>query len=420
MKEGKIMYKPIKCENKKNLVLFIHGFTGAEETWVNDKGESFADLLMKSKKIDDNYDFAQIVYYSKLLDFPRINVAKKLLGGLFGKASEPVKKNITIKKIGSLVRSTIRYNCEPYENIVIIAHSMGGLIAKSVILEENDTEMGNKIKLYISMAVPHSGSNFATVAKSLIRNEQIYDLNPLSESINQLQALWERKKDKLPLCLYLYGEYDTIVPQASAVPINIDDILIVPCDDDHTSITKPNSIDKISYLSIKKELTNIITKSTSEKEIVIKEYEDRGQLDDEIFVLKLLVAEVHNVLIYDAKQSFFNAEFMRKALISQSIHLKELESLYAQIRSIYTIAFGKLLSGEITTSNALLTLVHENIKKEDKEVLKSTIPAINYFQKTGMMHQLANNFDKEIWWAINNDSKDIEEYRAKRISGVSS
>ncbi len=71
------MYKPIKCRNKKNLVLFIHGFTGAEETWTNDIGQSFADLLMESEEISENYDFAQIVYYSKLFDFPKINAIKK-------------------------------------------------------------------------------------------------------------------------------------------------------------------------------------------------------------------------------------------------------------------------------------------------------------------------------------------------------
>ncbi|MED0901386.1 ABC-three component system protein [Bacillus nitratireducens] len=412
------MYKPISCNNKKKLVLFIHGFMGAEETWVNDKGQSFADLLMESQEISENYDFAQIVYYSKLLDFPKMNTAKKLFSNFFGKASEPVKKNITIKKIGSLVRSAIRYNCESYESIVIVAHSMGGLIAKSVILDELNTEMGNKILLYISMAVPHNGSNFATVGKSLISNLQLFDLNPLSESINQLQADWETKKNKLPSSIYLYGEYDSIVPKTSAVPINVKDNFIVSCDDDHTSITKPNSTDRFSYLAVKRELMNIVTTSSIERTVEIKEYEDKGQLDDEIFVLKLLLAEVHNVLIYDAKQTFFNAEFMRKALISQSIHLKELDSLYAQIRSLYTMAFGKLLSGDITSSNELLTLVHENIKNEDKKTLKSTIPALNYFQKTGMLHQLANNFDKEIWWAINNNPIDIEDYKAKREKGV--
>ncbi|MFJ9383813.1 ABC-three component system protein [Peribacillus sp. NPDC101481] len=409
------MYSSIRCEDKKSLVLFIHGFTGAEETWINDNGNSFAELLMKEKDIEKNYDFAQIVYYSKLLDFPKVNATKKLVSSIFGvKDTKPVKRNITIPKIGSLVRSAIRYNCESYENIIIVAHSMGGLVAKSVILDELETEMGEKFKLFISLAVPHSGSNFATIAKSLVRNEQILDLNPLSENVSRLQDEWVKFKDKIPKCLYLYGEYDTIVPKTSAVPVNVEGLSVVPCDDDHTSITKPKSLDTISLLAVKSELTKLISNNKISTNMEIKEFDDKGQLEDEIFVLKLLMADVHNVLIYDAKQTFFNAEYMRKALVSQSIHLKELESLYAKIRNLYAIVFGKLLSGEIKSSNELVTMVHEHIRREDIATLKSTLPAISYYQKIGMLHQLANNFEKEIWWAINNRPKDIEDFRLNR------
>lgn len=276
------MYKPIKCRNKKNLVLFIHGFTGAEETWTNDIGQSFADLLMESEEISENYDFAQIVYYSKLFDFPKINAIKKIITNIFRKFSEPAKRNVSIEKISNLVSSTIQYNCESYERIILVAHSMGGLIAKSVILNEVNTDLGNKIQLYISMAVPHSGSNFATVAKSLFRNEQIFDLNPLSESINELQVQWGENEDKLPLSLYLYGEYDTIVPKTSAIPISLRNAFVVSCEDDHTSITKPKTIASVSYLAIKKELIKLVSESPIEKKVEIQEFQDSQQYGDRL------------------------------------------------------------------------------------------------------------------------------------------
>ncbi|EMX0192072.1 hypothetical protein AAFX88_003051 [Bacillus cereus] len=146
----------------------------------------------------------------------------------------------------------------------------------------------------------------------------------------------------------------------------------------------------------------------------IREFQDTGQLDNEIFVLKLLLAKVHNVLVYDAKQTFFNAEFMQKVLVARGIGISELESLYARIRSIYVLAFGKLLSGEIKSSDELVTEVHKNIKKEDREALSCSISAITYYQKTGMLHQLANRYDKEIQWAIKQGPAEVEEYRRMR------
>ena len=408
------MFRFVSKNNRNNLVVFIHGFTGAEETWVNEEGKSFAEMLLKYEEIQLNYDFAEVIYYSKIMDFQKTKSASKFIKNLFKRSTKAVKKNVEINELAKFVRSLIHYNCESYENIIVIAHSMGGLVAKALVIDEIKNASTKKVKKYISLAVPHSGSNFAVIAGSIFTNPQVIDLEPLSEAVKSLNEDWLRLQDALPSSLYIYGQYDTIVPKTSAVPIGIGDDCIVPCDEDHNSITKPLAADRLCFLAVKKELESFYKQEKIETALEIREFQDTGQLDNEIFVLKLLLAKVHNVLVYDAKQTFFNAEFMQKVLVARGIGISELESLYARIRSIYALAFGKLLSGEIKSSDELVTEVHKNIKKEDREALSCSISAITYYQKTGMLHQLANRYDKEIQWAIKQGPAEVEEYRRMR------
>ncbi|MDA1850651.1 hypothetical protein PDL09_26180 [Bacillus cereus] len=408
------MFRFVSKNNRNNLVVFIHGFTGAEETWVNEEGKSFAEMLLNFEEIQLNYDFAEVIYYSKIMDFQKTKSASKFIKNLFKRSTKAVKKNVEINELAKFVRSLIHYNCESYENIIVIAHSMGGLVAKALVIDEIKNASTKKVKKYISLAVPHSGSNFAVIAGSIFTNPQVIDLEPLSEAVKSLNEDWLRLQDSLPSSLYIYGQYDTIVPKTSAVPIGIGDDCIVPCDEDHNSITKPLAADRLCFLAVKKELESFYKQEKIETALEIKEFQDTGQLDNEIFVLKLLLAQVHNVLVYDAKQTFFNAEFMQKVLVARGIGISELESLYARIRSIYALAFGKLLSGEIKSSDELVTEVHKNIKKEDREALSCSISAITYYQKTGMLHQLANRYDKEIQWAIKQGPAEVEEYRRMR------
>lgn len=408
------MFRFVSKNNRNNLVVFIHGFTGAEETWVNEEGKSFAEMLLNFEEIQLNYDFAEVIYYSKIMDFQKTKSASKFIKNLFKRSTKAVKKNVEINELAKFVRSLIHYNCESYENIIVIAHSMGGLVAKALVIDEIKNASTKKVKKYISLAVPHSRSNFAVIAGSIFTNPQVIDLEPLSEAVKSLNEDWLRLQDALPSSLYIYGQYDTIVPKTSAVPIGIGDDCIVPCDEDHNSITKPLAADRLCFLAVKKELESFYKQEKIETALEIREFQDTGQLDNEIFVLKLLLAQVHNVLVYDAKQTFFNAEFMQKVLVARGIGISELESLYARIRSIYALAFGKLLSGEIKSSDELVTEVHKNIKKEDREALSCSISAITYYQKTGMLHQLANRYDKEIQWAIKQGPAEVEEYRRMR------
>jgi len=408
-----IPVKFLPKKNRKNIIVFVHGFTGGIDTW-NNGVSSFPEMLQQEKNISDNFDLMYVNYHSKIIDFYSQRFTTNIIAKIFGKGLKPVAKNISIQELGDSLKTIIEFYCSPYQNIVLVAHSMGGLISKSFLLSQ--TNEAKKVKLFLSLAVPHNGSDWASFADALFRNHpQVIDLKPLSKTLNGINQRWISKQDNLPNTVYFYGQYDVIVPEESAVAYESTSVTQkVACNDDHFSITKPESKESLVYVAVKKYLNDFLNSQLNQNELVIKPFKDEGQLDNELFVLKLMVADVHNSLVNNAKSTFFNAEYVRKFLIHQSIDLDELLALYQKIEHLYTISFGKLLSNKLCDSNDLVTDIHSSILQEDKQFLKFTLPILDAFHKTGMLHQLANDLEKDIWWAKKNSIQDINDFRKAR------
>lgn len=404
--------KPIQYihqNNNKNLILFVHGFTGGIDTWGIEK-ESFPSMLVEDEVIASNFDLMCVNYYSKIVELHVPRVAGKSFLRMFGRGKSAISKNIGIAELGEFLKSVVEFYCSPYKNVVIVAHSMGGLVTKSFLLN-NEIE-SKKVKLFLSLAVPHNGTDWAHLGEVLSKNHpQLIDLKPLSKTLNGINTKWIHNQAIMPRTIYFYGQYDDVVSVESAIAYENSEPTKVACIDDHYSITKPSSKDSLVYVAVRKYLVDFIVNSLSENEMLVKPFKDEGQLDNEIFVLKLLVADVHKTLVYNAKSTFFNAEYMRKFLIHQSIGVDELTALYSKIEHLYSIAFGKILGGTIKNSNDLITEIHQNILDEDKAFLKSTIPLIDAYHKTGMLHQLANDLEKDVWWAKENSINDLQRLR---------
>ncbi|MBF4395847.1 hypothetical protein EAY12_21495, partial [Vibrio anguillarum] len=56
----------IKKQDNNSLILFIHGFTGGDDTWSYSKVCSFPQLLADDLDISSSYDIATFSYYTKL------------------------------------------------------------------------------------------------------------------------------------------------------------------------------------------------------------------------------------------------------------------------------------------------------------------------------------------------------------------
>ncbi|WP_379143574.1 ABC-three component system protein [Paenibacillus sp. sgz500992] len=401
---------------KKNIVLFLHGFTSGNATWESD-GLTLPDLLLKDDEIKNNFDMAYVDYYTKIADFKEVRAGLNIFKMLFKNRSTYVPINNGVITLGDFVYDKIFLNYDDYENIIITGHSMGGLIAKYCILENIERYGSNqKIKLFLSLSTPHMGSNWGALGKNLFNNKQIIDLAPLSDTLDELNRDWHDKQEVIPRTIYFYGKDDLVVNENSAVAYGAEKSDIFACDDDHFSITKPDRFQKNTILAIKKELIKFIHKVNMETSLEIKKLKDGKSLDNEIFAIKLLIADVHSGLVEGAKESFFNAEYATRALLAQGITQEKLDSLYVLIHDVYIDAFSKLCSNEIKDSNALVREVKNQIRDNNDTFLSATEThkILNAYHKNGMLQQLANNFDEDIWWAKGHNIKNFEELRRNK------
>ena len=97
------------------------------------------------------------------------------------------------------------------------------------------------------------------------------------------------------------------------------------------------------------------------------------------------------------QELFLNAEYSRKILKSK-FQKNKLEELFENINQLYRDSYDKYLHDNKMNSGALLVDVHEKITEEDNRLLKSMATSLKVFHKKGMLHQLANSKEYDIWW----------------------
>lgn len=396
----------IHKSNDNNLILFIHGFMGHKGTWIDKKGNKpFIDQILSNNQVKDNFDIGIFKYHTELLSlFPK---AKGIIGMLTGRK---VATNLPIDEIGRLLESQLKYSYSQYNCIVLIGHSMGGLVAKRLILNNIKKDSNTRVKLYVSLATPHDGSVLATYGKNIIENFQVNDLAPLSKTITAMNDEWVQCKN-LPRRLYAQGSYDNIVPKESSVSYDRDLQEIIYSDDDHFSIIKPTG-KNVATDAIIKELSELATQQSVQSIKSDERFVDKGQYDEEVFVLKLLMADIHTTLMSGAKQAFFNAEFTIRKLVAQGVEVKELTPLYENLKQLYIIEFGEYITGTYKTSNELLNAIHKKILEKDKTYLHSLYQPLQGLQKFGMLQQLAS-IDNDIWWKEEHNVKSLSEFTEK-------
>lgn len=387
-------------KNKNNLILFVHGLTGGKDTWLNPNSGYFFDLLSQDEFVSEHFDIAHFEYYSKLTD-----VSSKLerLKKFFKRTYEKSLKNISIEELGELLSTEVRFTLSAYDKIVIIAHSMGGLITKSHVINNYKQNKNHKIKLFISLAVPHLGAESAVFGKLITSNIQIANLAPLNDLCPKLNDDWVKLSLK-PSIKYFYGTHDDVVTKSSA--IGTDNLVQdqIACNDNHTSIAKPAGLGSTTVTAVIKFLKDFIHGDTSDLNLDLKTLESDSQFDDEYFVLKLLLADVHTSTVKNSKEHFLNAEYARK-LFSSASDQKAINDLYGRIRTVYQDSYDRYVSDSNMTSGMLVSEIHSKIVSEDSNYLKSGLPLIHALHKKGMLHQLANDLNKDIWW---NEDKSID------------
>jgi predicted NACHT family NTPase len=250
--------------NNKNIILFIHGFTGGDGTWNQIKMPSFAELLRDEKGIAENFDIATFNYYTEIASFEKIKIAYNGLKRALRLPSSITYKNLGIEELKASLKSIIDNYCRKYKNIFIVAHSMGGIVAKSYLLDEL-AYGSDRVKIFFSLAVPHNGVELANIGK--LFNNQLFDLSTNSTVLYDLNQRWIQLFNGIPQTVYFYGHFDRIVSRKSAISMQRGEVEEIACEDDHYTISKPENRESLVYIAVKNKLIEFI-------ELIIK---DEGQ-----------------------------------------------------------------------------------------------------------------------------------------------
>ncbi|WP_298187586.1 ABC-three component system protein [uncultured Pseudomonas sp.] len=379
-------------------VVFVHGFTGGISTWKNLSGETFKDLLLKEADLSETFEMVEFEYFSKITDIFHADIIQKAIS-LFGLRPK-VRYNRPIKNLADELRSFIQLNLDEHDGIVLIGHSMGGLICKEVILSHVQGD-GPEIIGYGSIAVPHKGS-LDSILLSLF-NVNSKELVPLNAYNSELNNRWIDRKSKLPESVYVIGQHDQYVPQSSGLPFTTK-FLNIP--HDHNTICKPQSSKDSAYKAIQKFLRKI-SKNNKMHSLSTLTYEEASpDYDKEIFVIKMILCDIGEKGIEDAKESFFNAEIITKAADEEDKNL--LRELRVKVISLYRQTFN-YHANTGSTPNMIFGEVHQKLLSEDKHALEVGASYINFLHKKGLLHQEANKECTTVTWS---NSTSIEEIKS--------
>jgi hypothetical protein len=214
---------PYSQNGKRYLLLFIHGFIGGKETWIREDGQkSLLNYLEEDRQLREYFDVALYTYDTSIFNSW---LTLKNIVGLFKRIKRRHTKNWNIETIAAELGSQIRVTAKNYEKIVVIAHSMGGLISKKFILEElKDPKF--KIGLYVS------------IGKFIAKNKQVENLSAINKFLSTTNQSWIRSTG-LPKRVYFRGFNDQVVNENASIAIEVEKQEIINSPDDHFSILVP-------------------------------------------------------------------------------------------------------------------------------------------------------------------------------------
>ncbi len=219
-------------KNNKAAVLFVHGFGGdAGETWGK-----FPTFIKEDEALT-GWDIYSVGYNTSL--FPDIQ-------GIWS-------SNPDVTALAGYLRTLIndRFS-ESYNELAIVAHSMGGLVTQRAIIDLiNLKEDDLIIHSVVLFGTPSGGLKNARLGKGI--NKQVTDMASDSEFIKNLREKWNELVGEAPSFKFktCAGDLDDFVPPISSLePFDVSSHKRV--NGNHVDIVKPATNDHISYKVVRK------------------------------------------------------------------------------------------------------------------------------------------------------------------------
>lgn len=173
--------------SERAIIVFIHGILGnPDDTFRSERAQS---------------DWPQM-----LAEDHSLNQAVRTL--VVGYMSRPLERASNIHEIATRLQTRLRDRdiFHQFDKVIFVTHSMGGLIAKEMLLQiqRDDPALLSKVAGIFFLATPSGGSDLADMAKWLSSNPQFRDME--SEDFNtylqtiedEWQAMLRRRNNDSP------------------------------------------------------------------------------------------------------------------------------------------------------------------------------------------------------------------------------
>jgi pimeloyl-ACP methyl ester carboxylesterase len=212
--------------SEETLLLLIHGLAGSNKgTW----GE-LPTILRKAEDLGQEVTIDFFSYPSMLFRRPFL------------------KRGPKIQELARGLRTQIENRFGSFKRIILICHSLGGLVARQYLLDESRANHRTRIVGLVLFAVPNNGDDLAKlVALFPFGNHQIRQLRPDSDFIENLNEDWAaRRLQESVHVIYVIGAQDKVVKKLSAQAFwgNTNTETIV--DKGHKDIVKPQNAEDMT------------------------------------------------------------------------------------------------------------------------------------------------------------------------------
>lgn len=309
MQEELFFKKVCGQESRKFDILFIHGLTGdPKETWTSEAGDYWPSWLCE--------DFPGASVYS--LGYPASlfeKWAKKEMD-LFERAGNALEY-VVAKGIGE-------------RPLVIIAHSLGGILAKQIVRCSRDAEdddwkkVAPATKLVVFLATPHTGAALAGVIKAAVPHFASKSVELLSNDsgiLTDINTSYRSFANASSVKTVVYYEKHktknaTLVVSKESADPGVAGTTPVAVDKDHISICKPIDRDDIIYAGIQRHLRNLDASLPATSGAFNEEgYADKSDHDRRDLLTKLIAANLeHEYDFANNYQNKFAQNYLRLGL----------------------------------------------------------------------------------------------------------
>ncbi|WP_354079996.1 alpha/beta hydrolase [Bradyrhizobium sp. S3.5.5] len=245
----------------KTVMVFVHGIFGDEQsTRESPNGVYFPKLVSE----DPQFDGVDIYKYAYPTSF--------------------LKGPFSIDEIAENMRLLFDVDgVSSYENIIFVAHSMGGLTTRAYLLKNRN--VAEKTRFIYFFSTPTTGSDIASIASFVSSNPQLALMQPMrsADYLADLQRQWLAAEFHIPS----YCAYETqptlgamVVKQISSS--NLCTKRLDPIDANHISIVKPQSSRDVPFLVLKSAFRETITAPMLQAPTGVLKKSSRSLSPDEI------------------------------------------------------------------------------------------------------------------------------------------